>query len=239
MRNRDQLCQVVKYIIPKMNILRLLLIIALTLIPPPASAAVFSDTFTRADNADLGADWDSGYFGSTGQVVGNRVRATTINATFFETWNGSSANDQYAQVTLASFTGAVEISASLLVRATAPATLTGYVAVAHRNHTFGFTTRLFEYTAGSGAELISEASTTWLAGDVLKMTAVGTLITVYRNGVQLLQTTDASIASGRPGLGGTVATGGSLADMELDNFSGGDNAVAPSSRRAMPPLIFR
>jgi hypothetical protein len=209
------------------------------MIPHPASAAVFSDTFTRADNADLGADWDTGYFGSAGQIVGNRVRATTLNATFFETWNGSSNNDQFAQVTLATFTGAVETSASLLVRATAPATLTAYVVFAYRNHTFGFTTRIFEYTAGSGAELISEASTTWTAGDVLKMTAVGTTITVFRNGAQLLQTTDASIASGRPGLGGTVATGGSLADMELDNFSGGDNAVAPSSRRAMPPIMFR
>jgi hypothetical protein len=222
----------------KRILLSIALVLSLTVWPITVKAATFSDTFTRADSGDLGADWDSGYFGSAGQIVGNLVRATTIDSTFFETWNGSAADDQFAQITLVTFTGAVEAVAMLLVRATAPATLTGYAAFAYRNHAFGYTTRIFEYTAGSGAELISEASTTWTAGDVLKLTAVGTTITVYRNGAQLLQTTDASIASGRVGLGGNVTTGGNLADMEIDNFSGGDNA-APSTRRpAAPPTVF-
>ena len=38
-------------------------------------------------------------------------------------------------------------------------------------------------------------------GDVIKATIVGTLMTVYMNGTQVLQISDSSYTSGNPGLG--------------------------------------
>lgn len=55
-----------------------------------------------------------------------------------------------------------------------------------------------------------------IAGDVLKATIVGNVITVYKNGVEIGRVTDDSFASGQPGFGFNEGTNG---DYGITRFS--------------------
>jgi hypothetical protein len=56
-------------------------------------------------------------------------------------------------------------------------------------------------------------------GDIVKATIVGSTITVYINGVQVLQGTDSTDISGRPGIGFFLQGSGNNADYGFKSFS--------------------
>ena len=56
-------------------------------------------------------------------------------------------------------------------------------------------------------------------GDVMKATIVGNVITVYINGVQIMQATDSTYSSGNPGMGFYIDAGASNADFGFSSFS--------------------
>lgn len=214
--------------------------VAQTISVPPVLAteyAKYSDPFTRADNADLGADWDAGYTSQAAlQIVGNRVRATTLGTESMETVNAATLTDsKWASVTLATWTGAVGTYAGVYLQTTAPATETGYKLVAALNDG-GARTYLTKVTAGADTTLAQENTTTWAATDILKLYAIGTRLIGRRNGVSVLTAVDSALASGRVGLYGFVGGGGSLANMELDSFAAGD-FTAPATVTPIPPTI--
>jgi hypothetical protein len=66
--------------------------------------------------------------------------------------------------------------------------------------------------------LVSNA-TTCVNGDVLKLTAVGNTFTVYKNGVQVLQGTDATFQKGSPGVGFYNNVDTNWSGFGLSNFS--------------------
>ena len=66
--------------------------------------------------------------------------------------------------------------------------------------------------------LVSNA-TTCVNGDVLKLTAVGNTFTVYKNGVQVLQGTDATFQKGSPGVGFYNSVDTNWSGFGLSNFS--------------------
>ena len=73
---------------------------------------------------------------------------------------------------------------------------------------------------GSWTTLRSFAST-FLAGDIIKISVVGATVTVYKNGVALGSVTDTSLPAGSPGVGvyGNLAT--------IDDWEGGTLTSAP------------
>ena len=180
----------------------------------------FSDSFDRADGADLGAEWTP-YTGRELKIFSNAVRATTLDNTADEfcTLQGPGP-DQYAQVSLKTLTEATgEISVG--VRATAAAgTRTKYFVVAHQTGT-----RLGKLIAGAFTEFTTDA-TVWASSDILRLTVNqrgnDALLTVYRNGIALFSYLDApaAIASGTLSLSIYALT--SLANVEADDFLGGD-----------------
>jgi hypothetical protein len=56
-------------------------------------------------------------------------------------------------------------------------------------------------------------------GDVLKLTAVGNTFTIYKNGVQVLQGTDATFQKGSPGVGFYDSVDNNWCGFGLSNFS--------------------
>src|SRR5215831_3256942 len=62
-------------------------------------------------------------------------------------------------------------------------------------------------------------ATTCVNGDVLKLTAVGNTFTVYKNGGQVLQGTDATFQKGSPGVGFYNSVDTNWSGFGLSNFS--------------------
>jgi hypothetical protein len=58
-------------------------------------------------------------------------------------------------------------------------------------------------------------------GDVIKATAVGSTITVYKNGTQVMQVTDATWGDGNPGMGMFIRPGGTPKNYCYTAFSAG------------------
>ena len=94
--------------------------------------AVPGDNFNRANALDLGASWDAGLYRSVGgqyQFADCRQSgaATTALRDATETYTGVAlANNQWAQVTLATATGTGAMAPRLLLRFSAPGAKTGY-----------------------------------------------------------------------------------------------------------------
>lgn len=210
---------------------RLLLVIgALLLLPVPVSAqarvADFTDAFTRADAADIGANWDSGYTTyDPFQIVSNRVQATTGSDTAnAETVNAfSPAVNQWAQVTLATVVAGNTSSLSVLLRAATVPTATWYectaVPLPDTYHS-----RIVYRLSGTNMASVTETAVTWVQGDVLRCEVIGTNLTLYQNDVSVLTFSNAALASGKVGL--YLQQRESVNEFEADDFSAGHYASA-------------
>jgi hypothetical protein len=76
-------------------------------------------------------------------------------------------------------------------------------------------------------------ATTCVNRDILKLTAVGNTFTVYKNGVQVLQGTDATFQKGSPGVGFYNSVDTNWSRFGLSNFS----ASNVGSSDTTPPRI--
>ncbi|MGH7217782.1 MAG: hypothetical protein ACREIG_11145, partial [Nitrospiraceae bacterium] len=182
--------------------------------PPPTTA----DNFDRADALDLGAAWDP-YTGKNAlQLIGNSVRASGIGDNV-ESYNAVPLpNNQWSQATLTGWNGTVYHNAHVSVRlSTNPATLTGYAGMVDS----GNVAIIGKWTAGVFSVLASVPYTPSV-GNILRLEAEGTTLRFFVNNVLRVSTTDASYASGRPGLTIFIGTGGTVGQVQLDNFSAGN-----------------
>jgi hypothetical protein len=76
-------------------------------------------------------------------------------------------------------------------------------------------------------------TTTCVNRDILKLTAVGNTFTVYKNGVQVLQGTDATFQKGSPGVGFYNSVDTNWSGFGLSNFSASNVASSDTT----PPRI--
>ena len=183
---------------------------------PTGTTLVAADNFDRADNLNLGAAWDP-YTGENAlQLVGNSVRASGIGGDNVESYNAVPLpNNQWSQATLTGWNGTVYHNAHVSVRLSPNlATLTGYVGRVGSNNKAS----IGKWTAGVFSVLASVPYTPGV-GDILRMEAEGTTLRFFVNNVLRVSTTDASYASGRPGLTIYIDPGGTVGQVQLDNFS--------------------
>jgi len=183
----------------------------------PSLNTLASDTFNRANSTDLGVKWNSGYTNRSAlQLVNNAVRATTIKSEGLETYNDVTLPaDQWAQVTLAAFTGIGWNSGGLVLRASDPPG-SGKYSIIPANQA-GYRTTIY----GPSGIIAQENNSVWVAGDVLRAEIQGSTIYVYRNNALILTANDTSVASGnRAGI--NIYVDNNLSDVILDNFSAGD-----------------
>lgn len=171
--------------------------------PAIAWATTATDDFNRADNADLGANWDAYDNPSSApcQILSNQVENTTTGVDCVEGYNAyiPGAN-QYAQISLPSgFLTNGFLFVSALIRLQASPTYSGYVCRAQPPDQIN-TSRLRRVDAGSMSTLANETATTWTAGDVLRCEVTGSSLTLKRNGSTLLSASEATYGSGRTGI---------------------------------------
>jgi hypothetical protein len=163
---------------------------------PPAGS--ISDDFNRANGA-LGANWGTDRNALT--IVSNQAKGTS--AANCATWRvtGTFAANQYSEIV---WQGGAANGAGPIVRHNGVNPGTYYVAY------FDGTKMYLESVAAGAYTGINGAGTDFVPvnGDVLRLEVSGTTLTVRRNGVKLYTTTNAAIATGRPGFeifGTTIA----------------------------------
>lgn len=170
------------------------------------------DTLNRSPGA-IGANWTT-LLGSW-SITAPGTAFTGRNYAYFDTiTNEGGINRAYTFYSAVSFTSDQWAQAEM----TSANTVTG-LCVRMQNST-PFTSYCYEvgsgirtlakWNAGTGVALVALGGT--IAADtVIKITAFGSVITVYENGTQVAQATDTTITGGAPGLYGqnfvTTATG--------------------------------
>jgi hypothetical protein len=177
----------------------------------------FNDVFARPNDLELGPNYDP-QASNPLQIVGQRVRSTSIASGTEETLNASApGNDQCARVTLGTFTGAEYGDAGPIIRAAAPGDRTFYGAWAFKNDP-NYTSAIYRRINGAVTVLATESATTWASGNVVELCGVGPNLTLRRDGVTLLTAIDSHLTEGRIGL--RIREDGNLANLEIAAFSG-------------------
>ena len=196
------------------------------------AATVPTESFTGASGALANPPWRQqrtvGAVGRNGSGLG----IGSVNSKDLHTfWNAVAfTNDQYSQVRIAGGLAPSTQYAIVLVRAS------GVGDAADNNYAFATDgasglghTDLSKNINGTQT-ILRNFATTFAAGDVMKMAVVGSLITCYKNGVSIGTYSDASLASGSPGVGMYGST------VTIDDWEGGSiGAQVPVATLAVSP----
>lgn len=170
--------------------------------------ATVNDNFNRADEAPLASPWAGVTGAGSMSLFSNSARVFQTGPDEYEVYTGSGiGGDQYAQATITTIGAGV---AGLLVRF-ASGSKAGY-----RFYGDATSTQIDRQPGGTN---IGSPGAGLNNGDVVKLEAVGTTINLYVNGVLRCTGTDATYASGNPGMFAVGTAGG---NPILDNFSAGD-----------------
>lgn len=199
--------------------------------PGPSGNVDPSDDFNRADNADLGANWDV-MTGETGwEILGNQANCPAValggvDAT--ESWNADTLSaDQFSQVTLIAFNGGgLSQGTGAAVRCSAAAR-TYYRFVT--NDEAGVNAQIAKFVAAANTQLATQAVPT-AVNDVLRVEAEGSTLRFKLNGAIKFQATDTSITSGRPG----ITFSSPATSSTVDDWSSGDITTTAQGDRYFP-----
>jgi hypothetical protein len=202
--------------------------------PQPNSRATLStDDFNRADNPEMGNEWDDDYAGKkSATIVSQQVRATATNSSDPKSAVSYTAvtpgNDQWCQITLAIWTGSEDREFGCILRATAPPTVNWYWCYARANGPRNAAIVSHHTNNVGDSNLASDPSVVWATGDKLRCEAHGTTLLLFRipagttTETLLLSASDTEFTSGRVGLLLWMFTGGDLSHAAIDDFSMGE-----------------
>jgi len=180
--------------------------------------ATYSDNFQRANENPLKSPWV--YFGGNFQLSGHLIEPQFGASNGYGgayMYYGPVVGDQFAQVTVKT------INAS------------SYAGPAVRMTTFKGGAAWYQFQFGgplgsegyvylekylsTGGSYLQYALATVNSGDVLKLTAVGNVLTCYLNGTQVLQAMDSDLTSGW--FGASAYAGNVASDAQISAWSGG------------------
>jgi putative esterase len=190
--------------------------IALPFLLPSAGAATVSDNFNRA-NGGLGSNWTTLGGTTAPQIVNNTAQpgsAGTVNSAY---WSASTfGNNQYAAASFPDSSG-TNYGPAIAVRLS---NSRGYFLWYGNSASTVSIWRMD--SSSSWTELKASAKLTVAATDVWQLQAVGSTLTGYQNGKQVVTTTDTQYTTGAPGIWMYYATN------QITNWSGGDVATTPT-----------
>lgn len=184
-------------------------------------ATTDSDPFTYSDG-DLGTVSSSAWVNMSGSdelvVVSGHVEADATPVYGELSYrSGTWGDDQYSQFTLVSAPTGSSRYAVIGVRAngTAGSTGTGYFAWFDE----GSLCAIYEMAAGSFGSSLTTCSGYPAAGSVMKLNISGSTITLYDDGAPIASTSDGTVTSGSPAIGGY---GLSSTPVQIDDWSASD-----------------
>jgi hypothetical protein len=159
-----------------------------------------SDDFNRS-NGSLGANWTNAVADIV--IASNTAANSALNdADSFVYWNAASfAADQSSKVTIVyrSDSQLLNYIAAGVRMSGSGGSYDGYVASTDGKSGIGHT-EIGRYDNGAFTSLKSVA-TTFANGDIIECRAVGTTISIYKNGSYVDSVTDTTYATGQPGFG--------------------------------------
>ena len=183
-----------------------------------------TDSFDRANSSNLGADWaeDSGDWAITSNNVAN---GTTGNTYRKLRWVGAAMDSANYSVEVVARSGGSSNGIGPAVRLAASSAVTyyGYVIFG------GDAAYLVEITAGGETILDTGSAITASTNYTLRLEVDGSTIRGYLNGVLDVSATDASLASGPPGI---MAYGGKDANTYVTTWTASDLAAAAAATMA-------
>jgi hypothetical protein len=186
-----------------------------------------TDPFTGTSDAALSGNW-TGFSGGAPAFIsltlnGNEARnnGANVGAAYYSgiTW----PNDQYAEVVVGSVVStATDEGLGPAVRMNAPAGNPTSFYFAQTNTT---ETKLYRWNNSTGFTQLGSDGAPCTTGDLLRITANGTSLTVTKNGATICgPATDATNGSGSAGIWGTPVSGPGT----LNSFEGGDLLNGPT-----------
>lgn len=183
-------------------------------------ATLITDTFDRANNADLGAAWDTYSGANAFSITSNAARPTGTAIDNIETYNAvTPPNDQWAQIVLGTWAGGSNYrNAHAACRFAAPNTISGYTGSVETPNPAG-KVYIGEFVAGVFSVLASSAQTV-ASGDVIRLEVVGSNLTVFQNGVSRTTASDGTRTSGRVGIVSYPDI--AITDVDIASFQAGD-----------------
>lgn len=178
-----------------------------------------TDDFNRANNTDLGANWDSYSSFNSLDVNSNAARAGAVGGDdTMESWNADSfANDQFFESTIGLWSGSEGLYVGGILRAAAPDTHTMYVFYGKAP---GAT--IYKRVAGSSASIADDVSEDFDPGDVVRGEAEGTALRLKKNGALVLSGSDSGISSGRAGVAVYISDGLTVDDATINSWAAGN-----------------
>ncbi|HET9634829.1 MAG TPA: Ig-like domain-containing protein [Gemmatimonadaceae bacterium] len=208
-------------------------------VTPLGAFAVAPDTTTQTETftgaaGPLSGSWTQQR--SSGKTVNRNGSGVGIGSVdgldLFVFWNATAfSNDQYSQTRIA---GGL-VNGTQFVQVIVRATGTGDSS--YNNYSF-----YSDGVAGSGHTELARVmngrwttlrsfNTTFVSGDVMKISVTGSTITCYKNGVSIGTATDSSLPTGSPGVGvyGNTVT--------IDDWQGAIIVVAPPPPPAPPAPV--
>jgi len=169
-----------------------------------------SDDFNRANASDLGANWA----GTDFDITSNEAQVNpALSSNLYSAV--TCPDDGYVEIEIGVLETASDNGVGPLCRAAGNGdTLRGYFAQANAQD-------LHLYKIETGAAFTLLDSTTGCAqGDIIRITFVGSLISVQKNGVTVISSvSDSTFTSGAAGMWGAV---GAVAAASVNNFAFGN-----------------
>ncbi len=176
-----------------------------------------TDSFDRADAADLGANWaQQNGLSDHWKIVSNAAKPETFAADAMSTYTaGSFPADQYSKGIIGVISGNADQSGGGVAVRCSTSAKTWYWLVVNDGGSNNVT---IAKTVATSYTLLAQGTSGYVAGDEIELDVQGTSLIALRNGVQVLTAIDASIATGQP----DVAYSSSITDFSLLNWEGGD-----------------
>jgi len=162
-----------------------------------ASANIFIDDFNRGNGA-LGSNYDTVTSFNSMNVNSNAARGFSSGVSFNSIKSSvkTFSPNQEAQVTYAAFNPTYFDSAGPAVRVT-PESGSGYILLID---SLNDSARRLCKVTGSVRTTIGNVNLPAVAGDIFKLTASGSRLLVYKNGILIDSVTDTTYPTGQPGL---------------------------------------
>jgi hypothetical protein len=193
------------------------------LIIPTATNEIATDDFNRADETlTASANWTVAPSQTSPELVSNEVVTAAAKSVEYVAYHvGTFADDQWAEADMR--IGGDFSQARLVLRCSTSA-VTRYEAIVD---TFSTGRYLFyKNVAGVGSVIGSWSTPGGLVDGPMvryRFEVVGSTLTLYADGVEILTETDTDITSGQPGLAVYYAAGiGAETTPHIDNWSAGD-----------------
>lgn len=178
-----------------------------------------TDDFNRADGG-LGSNWTVLAGLNPLAVVSNTATGSiALNSRAGEYWSADGfSNDQYSEVVISTMPVS-NAGIGPAVRMSTSGANTYYWAMVWSDG------RCYLYRYLTGASLfITQSAAVFVAGDTVRLDVTGTTLTVTRNGVSVISTTNGDIASGAAGIISRIDASGTLG--RVDSFAADATNVA-------------